>query len=122
MRLANRRKQTRHYSDLSADICVLESKTHIQGRVVNLASNGIAIYSPQQIEPGGALSISYRGVLILAEVVYCIPVDGGYRAGAAIDQALATVNAELSVGEAVSELTDITAGQQLQALTRVAHA
>ena len=121
MSLVERRKQTRNHSDLSVEICVLDSKTRLHGRVLDVASEGIAVYCPQLIEPGCAISITYRGVLILAEVVYCIGLSGGYRAGAIMDQALATAHSELSVPEAVSELTEITSGTQVQ-LTRAAHA
>ena len=122
MSLVERRKQTRNHSDLSVDICVLESKTRLHGRVLDIAADGIALYCPQPIEPGCAISITYRGVLILAEVAYCIGLSGGYRAGAIIDQALATTHSEISVSEVVSELTEITSGTQVQPLTRAAHA
>lgn len=122
MALVERRKHTRNHSDLSVAICVLESKTHLQGRVLDITSGGIAVYCPEHIEPGEAVSITYRGVMIFAEVVYCISVNGGYRAGAAVDQALATAEAELSVSEAVLELAEITQEMPLQPLTRAARA
>ena|SRR5687768_5515811 len=118
-----RRKQPRTYTDLSVEVCVLASKTRLQGRVLDLASEGIAVFSPEYLHAGDAISITYRGVLILAEVEYCIALNKGYRAGARIDQAMATVHADLSVDEATLELRELTAGTPAELLlTRAAHA
>jgi hypothetical protein len=94
----------------------------VPGRILDLASEGIAIFSPERLDPGAAISITYRGVLILAEVAYCLATGGGYRAGAKINQALATVHADLTVAEAEAELRHLTAQRwPTAALTKAAH-
>ena len=108
MRPVDRRKQPRSYCDLSTEICVLASRTRLQGRILDLASEGIAVLSLERLQVGDAISITYRGVLMLAEVGYCIPFSTGYHAGAKIDQAMATVTAELSVHQAATELRELT--------------
>lgn len=66
----------------------------------------MAIFSPQPLSYGAPVAVTYRGVLILAEVAYSVPFAAGYRTGLKIDQAMATINAEASVNEVVQDLRD----------------
>ena len=118
----DRRQQPRSYSDLSAAICILETKTRFTGRILDLTADGLGLFSPAPLEHGAAISIRYRGVLILAEVAYCIPTGGGYRVGAKIDQAIATVNAELSVSDVEIELRSLPTEEPTTTRVSAAHA
>lgn len=101
-----RRKEPRIYSDLSANIRVLACDSRLQGRILDLTSAGLALMSPERLEAGAAVSVTYKGVVILAEVVYCSVSSDGYRVGVQVDQALATGN--VTVAEVEAELRSLS--------------
>lgn len=94
---AERRKEPRSRSDFSATIRVLDGDARLDGRILDLSDEGLAVFSPEPLSFGSPLAVTYKGVLILAEVVYCIPFGTGYRAGLKVDQAMETRTAEVSV-------------------------
>jgi hypothetical protein len=102
--VVDRRLTPRSYSDFNGTVQVLDCNKTLNTCILDLSDEGLAIYSPQPLCVGAPVAVTYRGVLILAEVVYCIPFEAGCRAGVKINQAMATVTAEGSVDEVTREL------------------
>lgn len=105
--IPERRKEPRTRADLGVTIRVLSTDDRMPGHILDLASEGMAVFSPQPVQTGAALAITYRGVLMLAEVVYCNPSRDGFRVGMVVDQALAT--SDLTVKDAEFEIRALTA-------------
>lgn len=101
-----KRKEPRNASYISAIIRILPTGQEIGGHIVELASQGMTVGSPQYLEPGAAVAVTYRGVLLLSEVVYCYKSGGEYRVGMKVDHALAS--GDLTVREAETEIRFIT--------------
>ena len=74
----------------------------IAGRILDLSDGGMSVFSPLAIEMCTAAIVTYKGVIFLAEAVYCSSVAYGYRVGLTVDQALAT--GDLSVRNAEDEI------------------
>jgi hypothetical protein len=112
---SERRKEPRNQSDLSASVSVLDcGDRRLNSRILDLSDAGLAIFLPEALAFGCPLAVTYKGVLILAEVMYCVPLGNGYRAGLKVDQAMATLNAKASVAEVTRELRSDLAGLQFQ--------
>ena len=100
----DRRQKARCQADFRTTVQALGRNKRLDSRILDLSAEGLAIFSPEPLGFGDPVSVTYKGVLILAEIVYCIPFGAGYRAGLKIDQAMATIAAEASMNDVTREL------------------
>ena len=110
-----RRNEPRNRCDLSATIRVLACGRRLSGRILDLSSEGMAVLSPEPLQPDAAVAVIYKGVLIIAEVVHCSSSPDGYRLGVKVDQALAT--SDVTVAEAETEIRSVVSARSAEQLS-----
>jgi hypothetical protein len=64
-----------------------------RAKVTNYSGRGLALESPQSLEPGTAIRIDMEDAMILGEAVYCRQDADSWFAGIEIDQTLCGLSA-----------------------------
>lgn len=57
-------------------------------QVANLSGTGLRLLVPRLVPAGAALQVEWNEMLLLGEVCYCQPVDGGFAIGVELEHAL----------------------------------
>ncbi len=59
-----------------------------QARIQDISGTGMRLLLPQPVSPGALLKIEWDDALLLGEVCYCQPAEGGHAAGLELQHAL----------------------------------
>ncbi len=67
----------------------LESPSPPQhGELVDFSNLGVHLLVPGKLSPGTAVKVQWAQTLLLGEVIYCKPTEGGFHAGLRLEDAL----------------------------------
>ena len=83
------RCEARLPDDRSLTITILgEREFRHAARVKNASGSGLGLLVGTRVAPGTALRIELEDELLLGEVMYCRPMEGGYFIGVQLEQML----------------------------------
>jgi hypothetical protein len=83
------RSQLRLEADEPVHVTVLgESETKLLGRVTNYSAHGIGLVIEARVSIGAAVKVEWSDTLLLGEVCYCQPTQGGFAIGLELEHAL----------------------------------
>ena len=89
MSCMDNRRESRFRADEPVRVTVLDgSERHIAGTVADFSGRGLGVRLQERVMPGTALKIECDDSLLLGDVVYCEPRQGGYAAGVKLQHAL----------------------------------
>jgi hypothetical protein len=60
----------------------------MMAQIADISGHGMALLLPSPVPPGSAIKIEFGDALVLGEISYCTPRDGGYRAGLVVKHRL----------------------------------
>src|SRR5580704_11407439 len=83
------RSRPRFDADEPVHLTVLsESEAEFSGRLTNCSSYGIGLWIDGRIPFGSIVRVEWSGALLIGEVCYCTPREGGYSLGLKMDRQL----------------------------------
>lgn len=86
----DRRREPRHGANEPALMTVLDAPGKVMaGRIADMSGRGMRLMADTALRPGTAVQVDWAEALLLGEVCYCQPVDGGgYALGLSFEHAL----------------------------------
>jgi hypothetical protein len=57
-------------------------------QVIDVSSSGLAVQLGRHIAAQSEVKVRRGAIIVFGQVIYCIPADGGYRAGIKIKETL----------------------------------
>jgi hypothetical protein len=105
------RREPRFETNQAVIVTNLDCRSCFQGHLVNFSSQGVRLLLSQELGPGTAVKVQWPGTLLLGEVVYCRPGEGGYFAGLQLEDALFDTEALAAMtGERPAHMSGTAAG------------
>jgi PilZ domain len=65
-----------------------EPETQFLGHLINRSDRGVGIHADQPVPYGAAVKLEWDNTLLLGEVCYCRPQEGGFAIGLEVEHAL----------------------------------
>ncbi len=104
------RTEPRTSTRIATTVRLFDPDRRVTAEIIDLSEHGMGLMLDEAVSKDVALVVDYRGVWILADVVYCAPETSRHRVGLRLRKALATQGAALSTQATVSQLSSLRVG------------
>ncbi len=88
--LTESRREARFEGDSPVQVSVLgEATAKLAGQLSNFSAGGLRLLVECPVPEGAAVKVEFGETLLLGEVRYCRPAEGGYAVGLELEHTLA---------------------------------
>ncbi|MEK7406438.1 MAG: PilZ domain-containing protein [Acidobacteriota bacterium] len=88
--LTESRREERFEGGCPVQVSILgEAETKLAGQLSDFSAGGLRLLVERPVPEGAAVKVEFGETLLLGEVSYCRPAEGGYAVGLELEHSLA---------------------------------